>query len=386
MPKVKIPATHRVVSPHPAPPDETQEPFVSVSTRPARTEDRPGHLSLSRPRLPRWAPWLVAAVAAALATLVTLALDWTVAGWAVVAVLAYAVVLPLWSALVESSRAAKDRAVTTFVWVAFLLALAPLFSLGATVVGKGAGVIDAQFLTYSMRNVVGEGGGIYHAIIGTLLITLAATVISVPVGLLAAIYLVEYGDKSRTARAVTFLVDVMTGIPSIVAGLFAYAVFRLVFGPGVRLGIGGSVALSLLMIPIVVRSCEEMLKLVPSELREAAYALGVPKWRTIVKVVLPTAMAGIITGVTLAIARVIGETAPLLIIAGSTDSVNTNLFSERMMTLPVYIYYSYTQPGVPAQFGQDRAWAAALVLIAIVMSLNLVARLLGRLFSPKSAH
>jgi len=259
-------------------------------------------------------------------------------------------------------------------------------SLLATVVENGLHVINAQFLTYSMRNVIGEGGGVYHAIIGTLLITVAAAVISVPIGIMTAICLVEYGAGSKVARAITFLVDVMTGIPSIVAGLFAYALFALVFGPGVRMGIGGSVALSLLMIPIVVRSCEEMLKLVPDELREASYALGVPKWRTIVKVVLPTALAGIITGVTLAMARVIGETAPLLIIAGSTDSVNTNLFGERMMTLPVFIYYSYTQPGVPAEFGQARAWGAALVLIAIVMALNLLARLLGRWFSPKTAR
>jgi phosphate transport system permease protein len=218
------------------------------------------------------------------------------------------------------------------------------------------------------------------------LITLAATVISVPVGIMTAICLVEYGAGNKLARAITFFVDVMTGIPSIVAGLFAYALFALIFGPGVRMGIGGAIALSLLMIPIVVRSCEEMLKLVPDELREASYALGVPKWRTIVKVVLPTALAGIITGVTLAMARIIGETAPLLIIAGSTDSVNLNLFGERMMTLPVFIYYSYTQPGVPAEFGQARAWGAALVLIAIVMALNLLARLLGRLFSPKTAR
>jgi phosphate transport system permease protein len=211
-------------------------------------------------------------------------------------------------------------------------------------------------------------------------------VISVPVGLLAAIYLVEYGGQGRLARTVTFLVDVMTGIPSIVAGLFAYALFVLFFGPGVRLGIGGAIALSLLMIPIVVRSCEEMLKLVPHDLREASYALGVPKWRTVVKVVLPTAMAGILTGVTLAIARVVGETAPLLIIAGSTDSVNMNLFGERMMTLPVFIYYSFTQPGVPAAYGHARAWGAALVLIAIVLVLNLLARLLGRLLAPKTGR
>jgi phosphate transport system permease protein len=178
----------------------------------------------------------------------------------------------------------------------------------------------------------------------------------------------------------------MTGIPSIVAGLFALALFVLLFGPQIRLGFGGSVALALLMIPIVVRSTEEMLRLVPDDLREASYALGVPKWRTIVKVVLPTAIAGIITGITLAIARVIGETAPLLIIAGSTDSVNTNLFAERMMTLPVFIYYSFTQPGVPAQYGEARAWGAALVLIAIVMALNLLARLIGWFFAPKTGR
>jgi len=179
---------------------------------------------------------------------------------------------------------------------------------------------------------------------------------------------------------------VMTGIPSIVAGLFAYALFVLFFGEGIRFGLGGAVALSLLMIPIVVRSGEEMLRLVPSELREASYALGVPKWRTIVKVVIPTSLGGIITGVTLAVARVAGETAPLLIIAGSTDSLNRNLFDERMMTLPVFIYYSYTQPGVPPEFGQERAWGAALILILIVMALNLLARAIGRRYAPKSGR
>jgi len=233
-----------------------------------------------------------------------------------------------------------------------------------------------------MRNVIGEGGGIYHAIWGTLIITGLATVISVPIGLMTGIYLVEYG-RGALARQITFLVDVMTGIPSIVAGLFAYALFELFFGPGIRMGIGGAVALSLLMTPIIVRSTEEMLKLVPDELREASLALGVPKWRTIVKVVLPTAIAGIITGITIGIARVIGETAPLLIIAGSTDSVNFNPFSEQMMTLPVFTYFSYKQPGVPPEYGIDRAWGAAFVLILIVLVLNLVARLVSYWFSPK---
>ncbi|RYI97430.1 MAG: phosphate ABC transporter permease PstA, partial [Actinomycetales bacterium] len=217
---------------------------------------------------------------------------------------------------VEGSRKATDRLVTVLVCSAFGLALIPLASIVWTVVSKGAPILGSQFFTYSMRNVVGEGGGIYHALVGTLLITGAATVISVPIGLFTSIYLVEYGEGKRMASAIRFLVDVMTGIPSIVAGLFAYALFVLFFGEGVRMGIGGSVALSVLMIPVVVRACEEMLKLVPNELREAAFALGVPKWRTISKVVVPTALAGIVTGITLAIARVIGETAPLLIVAG----------------------------------------------------------------------
>jgi phosphate transport system permease protein len=348
--------------------------------------DRATHLSLTRARLPRWAPLLVAVLAAAFSLLVSLLLDWNVVGFLILAVVAYAVALPVWSALVENSRAAKDRLVTTLVWTAFSIAMVPLFSLVITVLTHGIPVLSSEFLTYSMRNVVGEGGGIYHAIIGTLLITAAAAVISVPIGLMTAIYLVEYGAKNKTARTITFLVDVMTGIPSIVAGLFAYALFVLFFGEGVRMGFGGSIALSLLMIPVVVRSCEEMLKLVPMDLREASYALGVPKWLTILKVVLPTSLSGIITGVMLAIARVIGETAPLLIIAGKTDSVNFNLFDERMQTLPVFIYYSYTQPGIPAEFGKDRAWGAALVLIAIVMALNLLARLIGRIFAPKTGR
>ena len=291
--------------------------------------------------------------------------------------------LPVWSTIVEGRRKAVDRLVTVLVCSAFGLALIPLVSIIWTVLSNGLPVLSAEFFTYSMRNVVGEGGGIYHATIGTLLITGAAAVISIPIGVFTAIYVVEYGEGRRLSRWIRFLVDVMTGIPSIVAGLFAYALFVLFFGEGVRMGIGGSVALSVLMIPVVVRSCEEMLKLVPNELREASFALGVPKWRTIAKVVLPTALAGIVTGVTLAIARVIGETAPLLIIAGMTDSVNFNLFDGRMATLPVFAYTSIRNPGVPAEFSLDRAWGAALVLLIIVMLLNLVARLVSYFFSPK---
>lgn len=287
------------------------------------------------------------------------------------------------SRVVEGARKSKDRVATALVQTAFAVALLPLGGLLWTVVSNGAPVLSAEFFTYSMRNVVGEGGGIYHAIMGTLLVTAMAAAMSIPIGIFTGIYLVEYGG-GRMARWITFLVDVMTGIPSIVAGLFAYALFVLFFGPGVRLGFGGSVALSVLMIPLVIRSCEEMLKLVPNELREASYALGVPKWRTIAKVVIPTAMAGIVTGITIAVARVIGETAPLLIIGGTTDSVNFNLFGGRMMTLPVYIYGQFKNPGIPPEFSEGRAWGAALVLMFIVMAMNLLARLVSHFYSPKT--
>lgn len=178
----------------------------------------------------------------------------------------------------------------------------------------------------------------------------------------------------------------MTGIPSIVAGLFAYALFAIFLGPGVRMGIVGAVSLTVLMVPVVVRSSEEMLRLVPNELREAAYALGVPKWLTVVKVVLPTAIAGIATGVVLAIARVIGETAPLLVTAGFTAGMNYNLFEGRMQSLPVFVYTQYTNQGNPAFAFLDRAWAAALMLIVIVMVLNLLARLIAKVFAPKTGR
>lgn len=332
-------------------------------------------------QLPSWGAKVVVGIAlaigAALYLLGTNLVLATLVTWVV------CLLLPVWSTVVEGRRKATDRLVTVLVTSAFALAMFPLVSILYTVISKGTKVLSAEFFTYSMRNVVGEGGGIYQALVGTLLITGAAAVISIPIGVFAAIYLVEYADGNRLSRWIRFLVDVMTGIPSIVAGLFAYALFVLFFGEGVRMGIGGSVALSVLMIPVLVRSTEEMLKLVPNELREAAFALGVPKWRTVAKVVLPTALAGIVTGITLSIARVIGETAPLLIIAGTTDSVNFNLFDGRMATLPVFAYQSVRSPGVPPEFSLDRAWGAALTLLLIVMLLNLIARLVSYFFSPK---
>ena len=334
----------------------------------------------SRP-LPRWVPAALAAGALAVALLIRSVLGGGPVTTAVVTAILFVLALHLVSRAVEGRRRAADRTVTAIVSGAFLGALAPLVSLLYTVVTKGAERFDVEFFTSTMRSVVGPGGGAEHAIVGTLIITGLATLMSVPVGLLTAIYLVEYG-RGRLARAVTFLVDVMTGIPSIVAGLFAYAFFVIFFGPGVRFGIGGAFALSVLMTPVVVRASEEMLKLVPAELREASYALGVPKWRTIIKVVLPVAAAGIATGITIAIARVIGETAPLLLIAGTSKSLNTDPFDGRMETLPIFTFYSFTQPGAKG-FGIDRAWTAALVLMVIVLLLNLVARLVSQLFAPK---
>jgi phosphate transport system permease protein len=311
--------------------------------------------------------------------------DFNIVGSVLLAVALYVVLSFVISRIVEGRRKANDRLATGLVTSAFVIALLPLISLVYTSVSKGLNRFDADFFNSSMRNVVGQGGGGLHAIIGTLEITAAATVISVPIGIMTAIYLVEYG-KGRLSRAITTLIDVMTGIPSIVAGLFAFALFALFFGPGIRFGIGGAVALSVLMIPVVVRSTEEMLKIVPNELREASLALGVPKWATVVKVVLPTAIGGIITGVMIAISRIIGETAPLLIIAGMSTSMNYNLFSDRMATLPVFVYTQYSNQGADAQAYLDRAWTGSLVLILIVMVLNILARILSKVLAPKGSR
>ncbi|OLT21769.1 phosphate ABC transporter, permease protein PstA [Pseudonocardia sp. CNS-139] len=336
-----------------------------------------------RGQLPRWAMPGALAASAVVVGVVFAIIGFNVGLWVVLTAVLYAVGLYAWSRAVEGRRKATDRLVTIIVSGAFILALIPLVSVVVTVIGQGIARFDPEFFTSSMRGVVGEGGGAYHAIIGTLIITALAALMSIPVGLLTAVYLVEYG-KGRLARAITFFVDVMTGIPSIVAGLFAVALFAIIVGPGARFGFAGSVALSVLMIPVVVRATEEMLKIVPNELREASYALGVTKWRTILKVVIPTSIAGIASGITLAIARVIGETAPLLVAVGLTTAVNFNPFDGRMATLPVFSYLSYATPGVPREPYLERAWTAALVLIIIVMVLNLLARLIARVFAPKT--
>ena len=319
----------------------------------------------------------------------------------------------VYSLVREGPRWATDRLVTLLVIGAFAIAMFPLLSLLWEVVSRGMTRVLAakpnilSFWTTDMSGIIGgaDAGGVFHATVGTLLITLWASIISIPVGLFTAIFLVEYADqgwKRTLGKGVTFLVDVMTGIPSIVAGLFGLALF-IAFMPdqSVRMGIMGAVALSLLMIPTVVRNSEEMLRLVPMDLREASYALGVPKWLTIVKVVLRTAIAGLTTGITLAIARVIGETAPLLLTVGMVTSVNWDMFDGRMATLPTFINQQYrngnancmsetvTNPvnqevyACSITTNIDRAWAAAFTLIVIVMLLNIVARLISHYFSPK---
>lgn len=273
-------------------------------------------------------------------------------------------------------RELKDQLARVVMWLAFLVALIPLVWILWTVLSKGVGLLlDSGWWTNSQKGITSrrEGGGAVHAIQGTLIQGLTTSLISVPIGVMTAIYLVEYG-RGRFAKAVSFMVDILTGVPSIVAGLFVYAVWVTTFGFQ-RVGFAVCLALVLLMIPVIVRSTEEMLKLVPNELREASYALGVPKWKTIARVVLPTAFSGIITGVLLGLARVMGETAPLLILGPYTKSIATDLFGGYMATLPTMINQDRTESLQPAV---DRVWAAALTLILLVLLLNLAGRVIAR--------
>jgi len=362
---------------------------MSVTTSDAAPRVRPSGLAaspLQARMLPRWTPWAAAAASLGLAGLGFLASGGAnVAGVVAVALLIFLAGMHLASTLVEGRRKAVDRLASHLVVLAFGLALLPLISLGIDTLSRGLARFDATFFTYSMRNIVGEGGGAVHALTGTLYVTGIASLIAVPIGLLTAIYLAEYG-RGALARSITFLVDVMTGIPSIVAGLFAYALMTLLFGPGTISGLAGALGLSVLMIPIVVRATEELLRLVPNELREAAYALGVPKWRTILRVVLPTAASGIISGVILAVARIVGETAPLMIAAGFTASLNNNPLANPMMTLPVFVYDQYAYPGVLREAYTERAWTGALTLILLVMGLNLIGRLIASRVAGKAGR
>ena len=243
-------------------------------------------------------------------------------------------------------------------------------------------MISSTWWNKSLAGVLPEefAGGVYHAIYGTIIQAGIAAVLAVPLGVMAAVYLVEYG-RGWFARTTTFMVDILAGVPSIVAALFIFALWIASMGfPQSAFAV--SLALVLLMLPVVVRNTEEMLKLVPDELREASYALGVPKWKTIARIVVPTALPGIISGILLALARVIGETAPVLVLVGYARSINYDPFDGNMASLPLLIYTELINPE-PA--GRLRVWGAALTLIIIVAALYIGAAFVIRFLTRNRA-
>jgi len=257
----------------------------------------------------------------------------------------------------------------------------PLGFVLFTVISKGAGIINGQFLTAAIPiNVMPAGtGGMGPAIVGTLVITAVASAIAIPLGILGAIYVNEYGGKGLLAKVVRFMADVMTGVPSIVMGLFIFSIWVIHFGYS---GLAGALALAALMLPVVIRSTEEMLKLVPNPLREGSYALGSTKARVTLTVVLPAAIGGIVSGALLAVARAAGETAPLLFTILTVTTVNANVFNGANTSLPSQIFANASSPFVGAQ---ARGWGAALTLVVIAFVLMIAARLVTARFARYSA-
>jgi phosphate transport system permease protein len=274
----------------------------------------------------------------------------------------------------RSWRSSKNALMSLLMGLAFLAILVPLVFVIGSVISKGAGIVFRDFPAWFTTNIPvrtrSEGPGMNAAIVGTIMITGFASLIAIPLGVLAAVYLNEYGKQSRTAQAVRFLANVMSGVPSIVMGLFIYVVFSIRYG---LVGMGGALALACLMLPVVIRSSEEILRLVPDHLREASYALGTRKARTILTVVLPTAMPGVVSGCLLAIARAAGETAPLLFTIGVVTSPNWSVFSGQNTALSYQIFSNASQilPGP-----QERGWGAAFTLVAITFLFTVVARLI----------
>ena len=287
---------------------------------------------------------------------------------------------------VSLARKAKNGVATVLVWLSFLIAVIPLVWVLYTVVANGITRIPfSNWWTEDLGSVLSDevGGGVLHAIIGTLLQGIVCAIIAVPLGLLVSIYLVEYGRGTKLAKVTTFMVDILSGVPSIVAALFIYALWITTFGLP-RSAFAVSLALVLLMIPVVVRSSEEMLRIVPDDLREASYALGVPKWKTIVKIVLPTALSGIISGVMMALARVMGETAPLLVLVGYSAFEHWNIFKGEMASLPLLMNNErVTNTMSVGTVGFERIWGAALTLVIIIALINLLATVISRVVAPK---
>ena len=277
---------------------------------------------------------------------------------------------------ISFTRKLRNKVATTLFTASFLIALIPLVWLLYTVIARGfTAITSSSWWTRSLAGVLPEqvAGGVYHAIYGTIVQASIAAILSVPLGVMAAVYLVEYG-KGRLAKVTTFMVDILAGVPSIVAALFIFALWVTTLGfPQSAFAV--SLALVLLMLPVVVRNTEEMLKLVPDELREASYALGVPKWKTILRIVIPTALPGIISGILLALARVMGETAPVLVLVGYSRSINFDVLDGNMASLPLLIYTELTNPEAA---GALRVWGAALTLILLIALLYLLAALANR--------
>jgi phosphate transport system permease protein len=280
-----------------------------------------------------------------------------------------------------SWRSVKSQLMTGLMIAALGAIIVPLIAVVWSVVSRGGEIAFSQFPEFFTSDIPiisrRPGPGMAPAIVGTLLVTGGATLIAVPLGILGAIYLHEYGGKSRFARIVRFLSTVMTGVPSIVMGLFVYVVWTMRFGYS---AFGGALALACLMLPVVIGSAEQMLRLVPTHLREAAYALGTSKSRTILTVVLPAALPGIVSGSLLAIARAAGETAPLLFAVGAASAINPHLFTEANTALSVQIFGNATSSFVAAQ---DRAWGAALTLMMLAFLVTFVARLVIGRFALK---
>jgi phosphate transport system permease protein len=277
---------------------------------------------------------------------------------------------------VSPRRRNTDKVMRGLLFAAALIALVPLVLLVYYLLKKGLSTLTGSgfFSTDPNGNFFGNPGGIRSALFGTLEMIGLATAIAVPLGIGVALYLTEYGKQSRFANVIRYFVDVMTGVPSIVFGLFIYIVLVISHIGGSFTGWKGAVAVSLLMLPIVIRSSEVVLLLVPSSLREAALALGAPRWRVIWRVVLPTSLSGLITGSLLAVARGMGETAPLLFTTAGAFALTGNLGAQ-MNALPIQIYQDIQSPRNAII---DRAWGAGLTLVALVLILNVIARIVSR--------
>ena len=267
----------------------------------------------------------------------------------------------------DRRRSYVDRFFRGLCLVAAVVAIVPLFAVISFVVVNGISALSIDLLTKAPK-AAGIGGGALASILGSLQLVGLATIIAVPFGVLAAVYTSEFGDR-RSAAIIRFAADVMVGIPSILMGIFVFTFLVLPFRQ--FNAFAGSVALALLMVPIIMRTTEEIIRLVPSSLREASLALGVPAWRTVLSIVLRTGLGGILTGIMLAVARAFGETAPLLFTALGSRLVNIGSFDRPMDSLPLFVYTNARQP---IKALNEQAWGAALLLLLFVLTINILVR------------